>query len=229
MATTVSFQDGVHPDAGYESTDGEMKSSTPDTGNGTKSTIEVGYTQTGTVIQRAVVEFDLSSIPTGAVVQKAQLTLYIGTAASGSLDWTILRGTEAFDETAGMPTWNNKNSLDTWAEAGGSPATALTLSDATYTMPVLSGRSTTVSITDLVDDAVRNRSGILRMIIKSDTEAGGTSDTFVFSSCDHGTAGRHPQVDVTYVPGKGTGRPGIHSTKQFSRFHAAKNKRHFRT
>ena len=228
MATTASFQHGVHPDSSYESTDGELKSSTPDTGNGNKSTIEVGYTQTGTVIQRAVVEFDLSSIPTGAIVQKAQLTLYVGTAASGSLAWTIFRGTEAFTETASMPTWNKKNSLATWATAGGSPATALSLSQETYTMPDSTG-NTTVSITDLADDAVRNRSGILRMVFKSNTEAGGTSDLFKFSSRNHGTSSRRPQVDVTYVHGKGTGRPGMHSTKQFSRFHAAKNKRHFRT
>ncbi len=85
-APTVSiFQDGVHPTAGYAGTeDTYIWGTNPTTPRGTEATFVIDVT-TGTPSddRRALLKFDLSSIPTTAVVIGARLDLWISAEGQG--------------------------------------------------------------------------------------------------------------------------------------------------
>ena len=85
VPTTVSFQDGVSPTAAYAGTlDTYIWDTNPDTAYGTETTFVVDTAPGVESDQRkGLVSFDLSSIPTTAVVIGAQLDLYISTEGQG--------------------------------------------------------------------------------------------------------------------------------------------------
>lgn len=85
VPTTVSFQDGVAPTAGYAGTlDTYIWDTTPSTTYGTGVSMVVDTAVGVESDQRkALLKFDLSSIPTTATVIGAKLELYINTEGQG--------------------------------------------------------------------------------------------------------------------------------------------------
>jgi hypothetical protein len=97
--TTSAFQDGVLPTAGYAGTkDTYVQGTNPGTNNGAAATIIIDKT-TGNALddRRGLLSFDLSSIPTNAIVVGARLDLYVGTEGQG---WTWHRMLVPWDENS---------------------------------------------------------------------------------------------------------------------------------
>jgi hypothetical protein len=98
-ATTAAFQDGVAPDAGYAGTlDTYIWQTNPSTVRGTETTIVLDIT-TGTPSddRRALLKFDLSSIPTNAIVVGARLDFWISAEGQG---WAWYRMLVPWDENS---------------------------------------------------------------------------------------------------------------------------------
>jgi hypothetical protein len=97
--TVTSFQKGVSPSAGYTGvTDTYIWQTNPTTVRGTETTFVVDITPgTPTDDRRALLKFDLSSIPTNATVLYAKLRLYINVEGQG---WSWHRVLIPWDENS---------------------------------------------------------------------------------------------------------------------------------
>jgi FtsP/CotA-like multicopper oxidase with cupredoxin domain len=104
-------------------------------GAGTKFIVSKG---SGNLLRRGVVQFDLSSIPAGATIQSATLTMYNVEGATNSANVTVHRATASWGEGA---------SVATGTEESGAPATA---GDATWIHRFYPGTSWTTAGGDYV-------------------------------------------------------------------------------
>jgi hypothetical protein len=105
--TTVSFQDG----SGYSGTrDTTLLSSSATKAQGTKNAITID----GSPDTAGLLQWDISSIPAGSVVQSATITLNITQAKAGAYQiYQVLRG---WMESGA--TWKKASATDNWGSAG---------------------------------------------------------------------------------------------------------------
>jgi hypothetical protein len=177
--------------------DAEISDATPTTPAGSGTTLTIGNVNPiGTdSLYRALLRFDLTAIPDGALISSAVLTLYdvAGGAMSATRTFNAYRLTQTswVEATA---TWNNYATALPWTTAGGDYTTtngdSVSVSSATADV-VFS------SLADLAMDALYNRSGLLHLVIKG-TEGTGADDYVAVGSSDNATAGLRPQLVVTY-------------------------------
>lgn len=161
------------------------------TNYGTSNEIHVIMTGGG-VPRRALLQFDLSSIPAGSTVVSAVLTLTAFANRLSADTLAVHRVTQAWTE-AGV-TYNKYDGTTSWGTAGGDyDATA----DATFVAPATTGATVDVAIASLVQEWVNGATNN-GMIMKVETETG-TSKGGQISSSDHATAGYRPKLVVTYT------------------------------
>jgi len=107
---------------GSEGKDAFLFTLNPTTNYGYKTYFEAkAWTTNGiNTEEKGIIQFDYSSIPAGAKITKATLTLFADTATftgsighsqlSGSNDWTLKRVVQSWDEST--VTWNNQPTTD---------------------------------------------------------------------------------------------------------------------
>jgi len=143
-------------------------------------------------IARGLLQFDLSSIPTGATVSSATLSLYNDPTAvqtggqhstlSGSNTAYISKVNAAWDQST--VTWSNQ------------PTTS-TANQATIPMSTSNNEDyTNLDVTALVADMVKNPSSNYGMMISLVTEVQYRS--LVFASSNHSNAAKRPKLVVNY-------------------------------
>lgn len=176
----------LQPDAAAGK-DAYLATSSPTTNYGTNPLMAVGF-QSGksSFTYRGIIEFDLTSIPSGAYVKRSILTMVTSIAAATASPSHIKRLDTAWSE--GTATWNAP-----WTTAGGD---FVSDDEVAFNLPTATG-TLDIDITDLVQDAIANRSGILSLILKRDTEALGTSFVF-FHTSDAAAEDDRPQLEVCY-------------------------------
>lgn len=149
------------------------------------------WTNSGTeTIVRSLVKFDLSSIPTNAVVNSASLTLYaynsVGnqthSTLSGSNAALIQKITDSWSEST--VTWNNQPTT--------SAINQLTLAASTST-----NQNYTINVTAHVQDMVANPSTNFGFMLKLITEQ--YYRKLVFASSDNANAGLWPKLEINYT------------------------------
>lgn len=94
-----------------------IDSSAPTTTNGAAEDFYIGDISAGAAIERALIKFDLSSIPAGAVINSATLSIVPFTDnSSNASDYTVYRVLRAWIET--QATWNVYTTGNNWGTAG---------------------------------------------------------------------------------------------------------------
>jgi hypothetical protein len=179
----------LQPD-GTDGKDTYIRASTPDT-NYDGSYLSV-FVDSGALSRQALIQFDLTSIPTSSVVSSAILTLTNEENRISTDTLAVHRLTQAWVEA--QATWNIYSTGNSWASAVGDyDATA----DATFVAPALIDQTVDVDITTLVQEWVNGTSnlGLLLKVQTISANKGG-----VFESSDNATAGRRPKLVVTYGP-----------------------------
>lgn len=152
---------------------------------------------------RGLIEFDLSSIPLGATVDSAVLTLYMSNNidSTGARNVDIHRITQAWNEGAqnavianpGECSWDDYASPNAWASGGGDfDATQ----DATKSVNAVGFY--TWDIKTLVQEWVDGTANE-GLLIKDDNETG-TNTRKIFNLSDHATAGQRPKLVINYTP-----------------------------
>ncbi len=204
--TTVVFQQGTE---GYEgANDTFLLQWHPDSVPGAGGLLQVRAFD----VARALLRFDVSTIPTDAVVTEAKLHLYCDDAErpagedSHSISIEIYGMLREWDE--GTATWNRAATGEPWAQAGcmapgedyaperiGLPARTLILQgdcrysrqgDCWYTMDVAS------IVSEWVANPLANRGILLRALSNANFETW-------FVSSNHWSVSEHPKLEVTYA------------------------------
>ncbi len=152
---------------------------------------------------RSLLKFNLTSIPTNAIIEGATLLLTrVGGSNTSSTnisvhkitaDWT--EGSGSCSGNTGPASWNQRTSGTAWASSGGdftATADAITAvaGNATYKW----------ALKDLIQKWVNGSSPNYGMLLKMQTE--GVANEKYFASSEYNTAGLRPQLEITYsIPG----------------------------
>ncbi len=142
-------------------------------------------------IERGFIEFDLSSVPSGSVINNAQISLFAnpnplngnGYATQGNNAAWIERITGAWNEST--INWNN--------------APATTTMNRVY-LPTSSGyfQNYVVNVQNMVQDMVDDPTNSHGFSIRLDNEFGYTS--MIFASSDYADSTYWPMLEVNYTP-----------------------------
>lgn len=186
-ATTIEFQDGVHPDGLYAGTDDTyLESSSPGTNHGNDATFIVDI---GPGTREGLLRFDQFDIPLGSTLIGADLILYVDTEGQG---------------------WNGHRMLKSWSPAtatytllGSLPADDVSLASAV----LFTDNATDTSLNSYVGH-YRHKLNIAQMQL--DMAAGGVlgfgilathiTDGQQFGSGEATTASERPHLILRYIP-----------------------------
>jgi type IX secretion system substrate protein len=151
---------------------------------------------------RSIVYFDLSTIPSGAVIDKASLSLYFNpTSASGTHDGknegVLRRIVTDWDEY--LVTWISQPSVTTLNEVLLPPT------------PTSNSNMPNIDVTNLVQDMVMNPKSSFGFLIQLRNET--PYRDLVFSSSDHMDTTLHPVLEITYTI---TGIPDLDRNNNFT-------------
>ncbi len=192
VPTTVAFQDGVSPTAGYAGTsDTYIWDTNPGTNYGADTSMVVDYNITTETDQRkALLKFDLSSIPTTATIISAKLDLYVNTEGQGVLFYKMLTNwTESSTYT----------SLTSGVDNDGVEATAAEDAVNGYNLDTYTGTMRTNMLVSTVQGWVSNPSSNNGWLIEPlHRPAGSNGDGVQFDASEGVTAARHPKLTIMY-------------------------------
>ncbi len=144
--------------------------------------------------KRGIVQFDLSTVPTGLIITSATLKLYINDnqEVAGRIIWAY-RVTESWTESG--VTWNSRDGSNPWSTAGG---TYTTTGGASSTAP--SGKTwMTWDVTDIVKEWTENGQPNYGFLLKDGTEQfTGASKYAGFLSKEGGRENDEPILEIEY-------------------------------
>lgn len=177
-----------------EAADSWIESANPTTNYGSEETLQFGYDLAEDSAKRAILEFDLSEIRAGRLITQAYLYLRISTASAIASPAYIDRLTQTGWKHLEI-TWNAYASGQAWTSVGGDFDTANRVS---FNLPTSTGDFEVYNLEPMVQDAIDNRSGILRIGIRRATEA--VSDGFCVARSSDFTSnpGRRPAMSVCH-------------------------------
>lgn len=196
FTTTLLAQTTLYLRPDYKSgKDAYYKDATPTLNQGTHPDFSaIAWTNLSVpVVVRSVIEFDLTSIPVGATINSAYLSLYNNSTSpnnsgehstlDGSNSATLRRITTSWNEFS--VTWNNQPSVTNSNEVV-LPASTSIYED-----------YTNINVTQLVQDMVDMPSSSFGFMISLQTEQ--LYRALIFSSSDHADPNNHPELVITYT------------------------------
>ena len=153
--------------------------------------VAMSWTVSGDPVDyRSLIEFDLSNIPSGAVINSADLSLYshdspgLGShsTTSGSNESVLSRITSSWEENS--VTWNNQ------------PTT--TIENQVFLSESSSSTQDylNIDVTDLIEDMIADPSNSHGFLLKLLNEQHYRS--LVFAASDHSDSGLHPKLEICY-------------------------------
>lgn len=195
VPTTVSFQDGVAPSGAYAGTlDTYIWGTTPTTTRGTETTMVLDITA-GTPLddRRALLKFDLSTIPTTATILGAKLEFWIAAEGQG---WVWYRVLQTWDESS------------TYTSLGGGGANGGVTNNGTFASTIESARNG-VNLDTILSVTVRDNvlvSDVQAMVSNPSSNYGwlgmntdtATGDGVQFDSRESVTTTRRPRLTIRY-------------------------------
>jgi len=190
-STTTTFQ---WPAPG--TADNYLRQDAATTNYGGATNIDV-ESRDGARNRRSILKFDMSTIPTGATVISATLSLYYydrgPSAPTGRTYWAYRITQTAWTED--RSTWNTYDGTNSWASLGGDYTTT---NGASTTVPGSYGWMSW-TVTAQVQYAMNSVSKVAHFLIRDATEDSATRYQASFYSKEFGTPASRPKLDVTYA------------------------------
>ena len=169
----------------------------PTTNYCTYGDIWIGKSTSDAKDARGIIRFDLSSIPSGATITKADLTLYFhkmeaGTGAATVGSYWIVNGAPDCSTT----TWLKRSAVSNWSSAGGDYSSAVgPMSTTSASWDSHDGDKHVLSVKYFVEKYVSGTfSGNYGFMLRATS----SSDKVQFYSVESAPAGKKPVLVVTY-------------------------------
>jgi len=156
------------------------------------------WTQSGsTRIQRTLIDFDYSSIPSGAKVTKALLTLYANTTLNYSAGSIVGNG---HSQLSGSNSWSLSQITSTWDQQTVTWDTTPTVDNTTIELPASTSNSEnyTIDITTFVKAEIANPTLYYGLFMKLDDEQYYRS-VYFYSPYDTNYPTLHPTLVINYT------------------------------
>jgi hypothetical protein len=180
---------------GIEGKDAHLSSLTPTENSGTATFLHVSaWTVNGNLdLTKGIIQFDYSSIPTGAKITKATLTFFADTILnnagwighsqlSGSNDWTLKRVTQAWNEST--VTWANAPTTD--------PTNILKCATSTSNF-----ENYVLDVTSFVQDEISHPTAYFGFLMQINNEV--PYRAINFCSSDNQDVTLHPKIVIEYT------------------------------
>lgn len=183
------YDDGVATYVYQDALDAEFLPTEPN--QGSTNQLWVWWNSSSNNIQRFYLEFDISNISSGEIIQSAKLELDCWSAATSAYAIKVRRVTQSGITESGV-TWTEYDTGFGWASSGGDYSTE---DEIDVTLPTSTGWFTVSGLKDLVIDAIQNRSSRLILIF---TGASGTatSDGAGFRSNEYSPGSQAPKLTI---------------------------------
>jgi uncharacterized repeat protein (TIGR01451 family) len=164
---------------------------------GVSTTMNIDRQGGGLGEERSLLQFDLSSIPAGAIITSAQLRLTKTGGATASQNIGVYRVTSAWDEgtqngTAGTANWSQRQSGTNWTTAGGDSNAS-----AEDTVAVAGNAAYTWNLASLVQGWMSG-TFVNNGVLLGSPDTGGDNPQ-QFGSLQNGTPANRPQLIVSYT------------------------------
>ena len=193
IALTSNAQTTLTLQPGKEGKDGIVDSHVRNyPGGETEELNAVGWTVNGIpAVERGLIEFDLTAIPTNAIVQSAYLTLYYNpTSVVGGGQSSLTKPNEGRLQRV-MASWDEATiSWDTQPPVDTTQYVILPKSDSLTQNYTLDVKTMTQR---MVDSPAANYGFLIRMLDE------GYYHSLTFASSDHPNAALHPKLVITYT------------------------------
>jgi hypothetical protein len=173
--------------------DTQLRQQNPNNNYGSLATMVVGTAGNVNRKFNTIIKFDLSNIPSGVRIDKANLTFYVtDTDASGARTHNVHKINDDRPWIELQATWNNYNTATAWTTAGGDynatvSATASVGATGYYSF----------NVTDDVQIFADNQSKNLGWLIKDNAVTTNTRKTYV--SSNGATANQRPLLQVNWT------------------------------
>lgn len=204
LEITYSHCTTIQPNA-ISGKDAFISDNVPTGGQGNSTELDAGaWTISGTLLKiRGLIDFDLSTVPSGATIESAVLTLYNnpnsqnGNAngqhahSSGSNAAYLQRITSPWIEDV---SWNNQ-------------PTTTTLNQVTLPQDTDPFQDYVLDVKLLIQDIIANPSQGYGLMLRLQNES--PYRLLAFASSDHPNANLHPKLEVCYTPTLGTVNPNL--------------------
>jgi len=193
IATSVTFQQGA---SGYNGTSATYFDGS---GNGYNSAAYLRVDSTGS--QRALVRFNLSSLPSSAAVRAATLSLYWhGSSNANSL--TVAAHRVLANWVDSQATRTNRRTGTQWVVARmGAGKDYHSTADGAATLSGTAGKWVNIDVTEMAQLWVQNATFNNGLVLLEQAASGNVTASFCselgWSPC---TAAQAPKLTVTYVP-----------------------------
>lgn len=180
----------IQPDAA--GLDATLTTSSPASNFGAVNILVIGELNTGADVSHGLLKFDLSSIPSAAKLESAQITLTVVTDYSTNARtmrvYPLLRNWVELEAT-----WNVYSTGNAWQTAGGTGALDIGASIGSVALGASEAPGTAIVIPLTVDH--KTDLGNYGFLFKTDTES---DDGYAFASSDHATPAYRPKLEITY-------------------------------
>jgi len=184
----------------------------PTTNYGTNANIHIGGHVVGDH-RRGIIKFDLSSIPAGASLSAATLSIWFSTGGDYSNN---VRNMHAYrmkrNWVEGEVTWNIYSTGNSWGTVGGAGANDIGVSHGSASVSATESANTelaisltTAEVTKLIDGTYSNYGWLLKVETEVD-------DLYTYDSSTGGTAGYRPKLVIEYT----TGPPGVKTINEIA-------------
>ena len=200
-ADTYSSQ----PD-GTAGTDTTIRNDTPTGNYGTSTLFNIGEANSTAQVGRALIKFDLSSIPGNAVINSATLSLWQSADISDNArTLRVYRFLTTWQEDSA--TWQIRSTGNPWEAYGGfdlSDCEQTDIGSRAFTSTEANGEKQWTLTASAIQEMVAGTFANNGFMVKADTE---TNDMYQFRSSDWTTAGERPKLVIDYTVPTNTPTP----------------------
>lgn len=206
---TVTFQHGVH---GYGNPCTFIRGDFPDVNSGADNEMIIGHW--GSKALRGLLEFDLSTLDSSAVIQQAELKLYnyngvgtVGAMELRELSTAFIEGTgngNGWSDGNGAgtgATWTSRTGSQNWATAGGDFYPAALSSLPGYNATVLGYKtfSSSPGFVSAAQSALDRGQPLNLMVSSPATESAPSGNMSRLRSDDASSANERPSLTISYL------------------------------